>query len=75
MEEIDFLRSEEFIEGFREQVEKDTWGKGLPMVYLKDNKIVRHFSDGTIEVIKEVEFQDVKVDNNKFRLKDGREEM
>lgn len=69
MKEIDFLRSEEFVEKFRKQVEKDTWEKGLPMVYLKDNKIVRHFSDGTIEVIKEVEFQDVKVDNNKFRLK------
>lgn len=70
MKEIDFLRSEEFVEELRKQVEKDTWEKGLPMVYLKDNKIVRHFSDGTIEVIKEVEFQDVKVDNNKFRLKD-----
>lgn len=69
MEEKDFLRSEDFIEGFREQVEKDTWGKGLPMVYLKDNKIVKHYSDGRIEVVKEIEFQDVKVDNNKFRLK------
>ena len=69
MEEIDFLRSEEFVEKLRKQVEKDTWEKGLPMVYLKGNKIVRHFSDGTIEVIKEVEFQDVKVGNNKFRLK------
>ena len=51
----EFLKSEEFIKGFREQVEKDTWEKGLPMVYLKDNKIVKHYSDGRIEVIKELD--------------------
>lgn len=69
MEDIDFFRSSEFAEKLRKQVEKDTWEKGLPMVYLRDNKIVRHYPDGTIEVIKVVEFQDVKVYNNKFRLK------
>lgn len=50
-----FLKSEEFKKGFREQVEKDTWEKGLPMVYLKDNKVVRHYPDGRIEVIKELD--------------------
>ena len=66
----EFLKSEEFIKGFREQVEKDTWGKGLPMVYLKDNKIVKHYSDGRVEVIKEIEFTDVKVENKNFKLRD-----
>lgn len=37
-----FLKSEEFI-------------KGLPMVYLKDNKVVRHYPDGRIGVIKELD--------------------
>jgi len=54
-EEIEFFKSEDFIRKFREQVEEDTWGKGLPMVYLKDGKIVRHFADGRIEIIKELE--------------------
>lgn len=49
------LKSERFIKGFREQIEKDTWGEGLPMVYLKDNKVVRHYPDGRIEVIKDLD--------------------
>ena len=65
-----FLKSEKFSKEFREQVEKDTWGKGLPMVYLKDNKIVKHYSDGRVEVIKEIEFTDVKVENKNFKLRD-----
>ena len=65
-----FLKSEEFIKEFRKQVEKDTWEKGLPMVYLKDNKIVKHYSDGRVEVIKEIEFTDVKVENKNFKLRD-----
>ena len=63
-----FLKSEEFKKGFREQVEKDTWEKGLPMVYLKDNKIVKHYSDGRIEVVKEIEVSTVIVNKNKFNL-------
>lgn len=65
-----FLKSEEFIKSFRKQVEKDTWGKGLPMVYLKDNKIVKHYADGSVEVIKEIEFTDVKVENKNFKFRD-----
>ena len=49
-----FLKSEKFSKEFREQVEKDTWEKGLPMVYFKDNKIVKHYSDGRIEIVKEL---------------------
>lgn len=54
-EEIEFFKSEDFIRKFKKQVEEDTWGKGLPMVYIKDGKIVRHFADGRIEIVKELE--------------------
>ena len=54
-EETNFLKSKKFKEGFREQVEKDTWGQGLPMVYLRGNEIVRHYPDGRIEVIKKID--------------------
>ena len=62
-----FLKSEEFIKEFRKQVEKDTWGKGLPMVYLKDNKIVKHYSDGRVEVIKKIDVSTVIVEQKKFK--------
>ena len=62
-----FIKSEEFKKGFREQVEKDTWGKGLPMVYLKDNKIVKHYSDGRVEVIKKIDVSTVIVEQKKFK--------
>jgi hypothetical protein len=46
------LRSEQFKESFRKQVEEQTWGKGLPMVYRDDNGwVVKHWKDGTIEKI------------------------
>lgn len=48
-----FFKSKSFTDGFTQQVIKDTWGKGLPMVYLDDkNRIVEHWSDGRIKVIK-----------------------
>lgn len=52
--ESKYFRSEEFKKGFKEQVKKDTWEKGLPMVY-RNNKgqIVKHWKDGKIEIIKE----------------------
>ena len=62
-----FIKSEEFKKGFREQVEKDTWEKGLPMVYLKDNKIVKHYSDGRVEVIKKIDVSTVIVEQKKFK--------
>ena len=67
-EEIEFFKSEDFKRKFRERVEEDTWGKGLPMVYLKDGKIVRHFSDGRIEVIKELEDKLVKVGQKQIKI-------
>ena len=46
------LRSEQFKESFRKQVEEQTWGKDLPLVYLDENGwIVKHWKDGTIEKI------------------------
>jgi hypothetical protein len=50
-----YLRSREFKESFAETVKKDTWEKGLPMVYMdKDGWIVNHWKDGKIEKIKKV---------------------
>lgn len=47
------FKSKEFKEAFRKQVEADTWGKGLPMVYMdKDGWIVKHWKDGKIEKVK-----------------------
>jgi hypothetical protein len=51
--ETEMFQSEEFKKGFQKQVEKDTWGKGLPMVYSNDKgQIVKHWKDGKIEIIK-----------------------
>lgn len=45
-----------FKEDFRRQVEKDTWGNGLPMVYMNDDGwMVHHWSDGRIDMIKKLE--------------------
>lgn len=50
-----YLRSREFKESFAETVKKDTWERGLPMVYMnKDGWIVNHWKDGKIEKIKKV---------------------
>ena len=47
--------SKEFQEAFRKQVEKDTWGNGLPKIYMdKEGWIVEHWADGRINRIKKV---------------------
>jgi hypothetical protein len=47
--------SKEFQEAFRKQVEKDTWGNGLPKIYMdEEGWIVEHWSDGRIDRIKKV---------------------
>jgi len=49
-----YLMSDDFREDYRKQVEKDTWGQGLPMVYMNnEGQIVKHWADGKIEVIKD----------------------
>ena len=51
----EYLRSREFKDSFADTVRKDTWEKGLPMVYMdKDGWIVNHWKDGKIEKIKKV---------------------
>lgn len=50
--ESDYFKSEEFIKNFKEQVKKETWSKGLPMVYSNDKgQIVKEWENGTIEII------------------------
>lgn len=44
--------SEEFKKAFKEQVIKDTWDRGRPMVYMSNGNIVHHWKDGTIEIVK-----------------------
>ena len=47
--------SKEFQEAFRKQVEKDTWGNGLPKIYMdEEGWIVEHWADGSINRIKKV---------------------
>ena len=54
MEESEYFKSEKFKEDFRKTVEKETWDKDLPMIYIDDNgNIVEHWKDGTIKIIKE----------------------
>ena len=50
----EYLMSKQFLKDFAKQVEADTWGKGLPKIYMdKDGNIVEHWKDGTINIIKE----------------------
>jgi hypothetical protein len=49
------FESKEFKEEFRKQVEKDTWGNDLPMVYMdEDGWMVYHWKDGKIDKIKKL---------------------
>jgi hypothetical protein len=49
------FESKEFKEAFRKQVEKDTWGNDLPMVYMDDDGwMVYHWKDGKIDKIKKL---------------------
>jgi hypothetical protein len=51
MSMVDMFNSDEFRKKFREQVEKDTWGKGKAMIYMKDGDIIEHWKDGTINIL------------------------
>lgn len=53
MGEAEFFKSDEFKKGIEKQIEKDTWGKNLPKIYLDNNgDIVEHWKDGTINILK-----------------------
>lgn len=48
----EYFRSREFKKSMQKQIKKDTWGKGLPMVYVNDKgQIVNHWKSGKIEII------------------------
>lgn len=50
--ELEFLRSNEFNKNLTKHIESETWGNGLPKIYLNENnEIVEHFKDGTINVL------------------------
>ena len=49
------FESKEFKDAFRKQIEKDTWGNDLPMVYMDDDGwMVNHWKDGKIDKIKKL---------------------
>lgn len=54
-QEVEMLQSKEFSEFVRKRIEDETWGKGLPMIYMNDKKqIVKHWKDGRIEIIQDL---------------------
>jgi len=51
----ELFNSPEFKQAFKKQIDADTWGQGLPKVYMdKDGWLVKHWKDGTIEKIKKI---------------------
>ena len=51
--ELEFLKSDEFKDLFKQQVIKNTWDKDLPKIYIKNSKIIKHYKDGRKEIIKD----------------------
>lgn len=52
--ESEYFKSQEFEDGIEKIIQRDTWDKGLPRVYLDSNgNIVKHWKDGTVKIIKE----------------------
>lgn len=52
--ESQLFRSKKFKQGMADQITKDTWGKGLPKIYMNGKgQIVEHWKDGTINILKE----------------------
>ena len=52
---VEALRSDEFKEKFRKQIEDDTWGQNKPMYYMdEDGWLVEHHKDDTIKKIKKI---------------------
>ena len=51
---VELFNSEEFKKNFEKQVNKDTWDKNLPKVYMNDKgQVVKHWKDGKIKIIKD----------------------
>jgi hypothetical protein len=54
MKEEDYFKSKEFKEKIEQSIQRETWDKELPRYYMnEEGKIVEHWKDGTIKVIKE----------------------
>jgi hypothetical protein len=54
MKESEYFNSKEFKKGIKEQIKKDTWGNGFPMVYMnKKGQIVEHWENGEIKILKQ----------------------
>jgi hypothetical protein len=48
----DYLKSEKFQNDFEAQVKKDTWGNGIPMIYMDEQgNIISHWEDGTKDIL------------------------
>lgn len=51
-EEANYLKSDNFRNEIAKTIEKDTWDKGMPMIYKdKDGNIVEHWKNGTINIL------------------------
>ena len=51
----ELFNSKQFKELFQKAVEKDTWDKGLPKVYMnEDGWLVHHYKDGKVDLIKKI---------------------
>lgn len=46
MSESEFFKSERFAESYQEQVKKDTWYLGLPMIYMENGVMIEEYEDG-----------------------------
>jgi hypothetical protein len=54
-QELEMYRSKEFRESLAKTIEEETWGKGLPKVYMnKQRQVVRQWKDGRIEIIEDL---------------------
>jgi len=47
-----YLKSKQFQIDVAKIIESETWGKGLPKIYMKDGNIVEHWKDGTVNILK-----------------------
>ena len=52
---FEYFNSKEFKESIKKSIEKETWDKGLPKIYLDENGwIVEHWKDGKITKISKI---------------------
>jgi hypothetical protein len=50
-----YFQSQEFQDHVKAIIERETWGKGLPKVYMdEEGWIVKHWKDGRIERLEKI---------------------